>query len=89
MLKPEKMFNLAQLFVIQCFNTHSLEMRTASLLENKRRVTTMNSTHYNGELVILMTKNAPEYRKKESKLHKACSLLVPVPGQCLAHADSH
>lgn len=56
MLKPEKMFNLAQLFVIQCFNTHSLEMRTASLLENKRRVTTMNSTHYHGELVILRRK---------------------------------
>lgn len=39
--------------------------------------------------MILRRKNAPEYRKEESKLHKACSLLVLVPGQCLAHVDSH
>ena len=39
--------------------------------------------------MILRRKNAPEDRKEASKLHKAFSLLVPVPGQCLAHADNH
>lgn len=75
------MFNLAQLFVIQYFNTQSLEMRTASLLENKRRVTTMEFRSLPWRAGDLKEKNAPEYRKNLS-----CIRPVHCQSQCLDSA---